>query len=140
VTAPLLLFGFIGALRRSELVSLRVEDVAVVAGGLRLRILRGKTDQAGQGAKTGLPRRRPSRPVRCALSRLGRRWREEKPGRCFERSAPGMGSATPRCIRTRNQAESRRIKLYFSAYGGSPSPLLDGSVIATALLRGARLY
>jgi integrase len=54
----LLLFGFAGALRRSELVALRVEDVAIVAGGLRLRIVRGKTDQAGQGAEIGLPRGR----------------------------------------------------------------------------------
>ncbi len=54
----LLLFGFAGALRRSELVSLRVEDVAAVPGGLRLRIRRGKTDQAGQGAEVGLPRGR----------------------------------------------------------------------------------
>jgi integrase len=54
----LLLFGFVGALRRSELVALRVEDVAIVAGGLRLRIVRGKTDQAGQGAEIGLPRGR----------------------------------------------------------------------------------
>lgn len=52
----LLLFGFAGALRRSELVALRVEDVAIVAGGLRVRIARGKTDQAGQGAEIGLPR------------------------------------------------------------------------------------
>lgn len=37
--------------------ALRVEDVAAVAGGgLRLRITRGKTDQAGQGAEIGLPR------------------------------------------------------------------------------------
>jgi integrase len=52
----LLLFGFTGALRRSELTSLHVEDVAIVAGGLRLRIRRGKTDQTGQGAEIGLPR------------------------------------------------------------------------------------
>jgi len=45
----LLLFGFVGAPRRSELASLRVEDVGVVPSGLRLRIVRGKTDQAGQG-------------------------------------------------------------------------------------------
>ena len=32
-------------LRRSELVSLQVEDVAIVAGALRLRIRLGKTDQ-----------------------------------------------------------------------------------------------
>jgi integrase len=54
----LLLFGFVGALRRSELVALRVEDVRTVGGGLRLRIIRGKTDQAGQGAEIGLPRGR----------------------------------------------------------------------------------
>jgi integrase len=52
----LLLFGFAGALRRSELVSLNLEDVRVDADGLRLRILRGKTDQEGQGAEVGLPR------------------------------------------------------------------------------------
>ncbi len=52
----LLLFGFAGALRRSELVALQVEDVAVVPGGLRLRISRAKTDQAGEGAEIGLPR------------------------------------------------------------------------------------
>jgi integrase len=52
----LLLFGFAGALRRSELVSLYVEDVAIVAGGLRLRIRRGKTDRVGEGAEIGLPR------------------------------------------------------------------------------------
>jgi integrase len=52
----LLLFGFIGALRRSELVALNVEDVAVVAGGLKLRLARSKTDQTGEGVEIGLPR------------------------------------------------------------------------------------
>jgi len=54
----LLLFGFAGAPRRSELVFLHVEDVRVEADGLRPRILRGKTDQEGQGAEVGLPRGR----------------------------------------------------------------------------------
>lgn len=54
----LLLIGFAGALRRSELVALQVEDVAATASGLRLRLLRGKTDQAGDGAELGLPRGR----------------------------------------------------------------------------------
>ncbi len=48
----MLLIGFAAALRRSELVALQVEDAARVGGGLRLRIVRGKTDQAGQGAET----------------------------------------------------------------------------------------
>ena len=54
----LLLIGFAGALRRSELVALQGEDVAATASGLRLRLLRGKTDQAGDGAEVGLPRGR----------------------------------------------------------------------------------
>ena len=54
----LLLFGFAGALRRSELVFLNVEDIRVDADGLRLRIRRGKTDPDGQGAEIGLPRGR----------------------------------------------------------------------------------
>jgi integrase len=52
----LLLIGFAGALRRSELVALQVEDFSRVASGLRLRIRRGKTDRAGEGAEIGLPR------------------------------------------------------------------------------------
>jgi integrase len=62
----LLQFGFVGALRRSELVDLRVEDVAIVADGLRQRIRRGKTDHLGQGAEIGLPRWRHAEtyPVR----------------------------------------------------------------------------
>jgi integrase len=52
----LLLLGFAGALRRSELVALQVEDVVPTAGGLRLRVARAKTDQTGQGAEIGIPR------------------------------------------------------------------------------------
>jgi transposase InsO family protein len=87
----LLLFGFVGALRRSELVALRVEDVVVVAGGLRLRILRGKTDQAGQGAEIGLPRGRyvETCPVRAfeAWQAVARR----KAGPLFRRISTGDG-------------------------------------------------
>jgi hypothetical protein len=39
-------------------VALQVEGVAIAAGGLRLHVVRGKTDQAGQGAELGLPRGR----------------------------------------------------------------------------------
>lgn len=46
----LLLIGFAGAFRRSELVALDVADIEVVAEGLRVTIRRGKTDQEGQGA------------------------------------------------------------------------------------------
>ena len=87
----LLLFGFAAALRRSELTSLNVEDVAIVAGGLRLRIRRGKTDQTGQGAEIGLPRGRHAEtcPVRAfeAWQAVARR----KAGPLFRKISTGGG-------------------------------------------------
>jgi integrase len=66
----LLLIGFAGALRRSELVALQVQDVTVTAEGLRIRIARSKTDPAGQGAEIGLPRGKHADtcPVQALLS------------------------------------------------------------------------
>jgi integrase len=85
----LLLLGFAGALRRSELVALQVEDVTVVAGGLRLRIVRGKTDKSGQGAEIGLPRGKHGEtcPVRAfeAWQAVARR----KAGPLFRRISTG---------------------------------------------------
>ncbi len=51
----LLLIGFAGALRRSELVGLDVEDIEHVRQGIIVRLKRSKTDQDGQGRKIGIP-------------------------------------------------------------------------------------
>ena len=51
----LLLIGFAGALRRSELVALNVEDIQENRDGLTVTITRSKTDQEGQGQKIGIP-------------------------------------------------------------------------------------
>jgi site-specific recombinase XerD len=45
----LILIGFAGAFRRSELVALDLDDVAVVPEGLRVTIRRSKGDQEGEG-------------------------------------------------------------------------------------------
>jgi site-specific recombinase XerD len=50
-----LLLGFAGAFRRSELVSLNVEDLAETADGLRLQLRRSKTDQDAAGTEKGIP-------------------------------------------------------------------------------------
>lgn len=52
----MLLLGFAGAFRRSELVALRVEDLQEVAGGLRVTIRRSKTDQDGAGQEIAIAR------------------------------------------------------------------------------------
>jgi site-specific recombinase XerD len=54
----LLLVGFVGGMRRSELVGLDVEDVVEEAEGLRVTIRRSKTDQEGAGREIGLVRGR----------------------------------------------------------------------------------
>ena len=51
----LLLTGLAGALRRSELVALDVEDIAVCPEGLRVTLRRSKTDQDGAGRLIGIP-------------------------------------------------------------------------------------
>ena len=51
----LLLVGFAGAFRRSELVALRLEDVAFVPEGLVVTISQSKTDPEGAGQAIGIP-------------------------------------------------------------------------------------
>jgi integrase len=51
----LILVGFAGAFRRSELVGLDVEDCAFGKDGLTVILRRSKTDQAGAGRKIGIP-------------------------------------------------------------------------------------
>jgi integrase len=51
----LLLVGFAGAFRRSELVALNVEDVEFGEEGLRITLRRSKTDQEGEGRQVGVP-------------------------------------------------------------------------------------
>lgn len=52
----LLLLAFSGAMRRSELIGLDVEDVQVEGdNGLRVHIRRSKTDQTGAGREIGIP-------------------------------------------------------------------------------------
>ena len=51
----LLLVGFAGAFRRSELVALDAADVQFTSDGLVVRLRRSKTDQEGEGRKVGIP-------------------------------------------------------------------------------------
>jgi integrase len=69
----LLLVGFAGAFRRSELVALRVEDIMPHAHGLELLIRRSKTDQDGQGRTVFIPLARSAE--RCPVQAL-RHWLE----------------------------------------------------------------
>jgi integrase len=51
----ILLLGFAGATRRSELVNLDIEDLALAPEGLVIFINKSKTDQSAKGRKVGIP-------------------------------------------------------------------------------------
>jgi site-specific recombinase XerD len=59
----LLLMGFAGAFRRSELVALDVADIVQVESGLLIRIRKSKTDQDGVGASIAIARGDVACPV-----------------------------------------------------------------------------
>src|SRR4051812_6463936 len=93
----MLLLGFGAALRRSELVGLRIGDVQLVPGrGVTVLVRRSKTDQYGRGqasrSQSG-PTRRTLSPVPPSRSNAG--WRCATP-RPTSRAALGQRRAT-RC-------------------------------------------
>ena len=51
----LILIGFSGGFRRSELVSVEFEDIEFVSEGVKIFIRRSKTDQSGEGMIKGIP-------------------------------------------------------------------------------------
>ena len=70
----LILLGFAGAFRRSELVGLDVEDCGFGKDGLTVTLRRSKTDQERQGRKIGIPY--GSNPETCPV-RVLQTWLEQ---------------------------------------------------------------
>jgi integrase len=73
----LILVGFFGALRRSELVGLNVEDIEFVPEGAILTIRKSKTDQEGRGREVPISYAKradlcPVRALQAYLKALGR--------------------------------------------------------------------
>ena len=64
----LLLVGFAGAFRRSELVGLNTEDLEFNDNGLVVHLRRSKTDPEGEGRKVGIPY--GSTPATCPVRAL----------------------------------------------------------------------
>jgi len=64
----LILLGFAGAFRRSELVGLNVEHIDWTRDGMTIFIERSKTDKAGEGAEIAIPKGRSEET--CAVTAL----------------------------------------------------------------------
>lgn len=71
----LLLIGFCGAFRRSELVAIQVGEVQFVEEGIIIHVRRSKTDQAGLGRDIAIPNMRgqycPVKAIKNWLERAG---------------------------------------------------------------------
>jgi site-specific recombinase XerD len=82
----ILLLGFSGALRRSELVALNVEDCEETAEGLTVQVRRSKTDQEGEGRAVGIPQgeEQARQVVRSGRLASGGRRRRSRAARCSE--------------------------------------------------------
>ena len=55
INKALILIGFAGGFRRSELVSIEYEDVEFVAEGVKITVTKSKTDQTGIGLTKAIP-------------------------------------------------------------------------------------
>ena len=88
----MLLLGFGAALRRSELVALRLGDIEPVPGrGLRLLVRRSKTDQHGRGQDVAVWAN-PADPSLCPLAALAA-WRRHRD------RAPDLDTSLPESLR-----------------------------------------
>ena len=110
----ILLLGFAGVMRRRELVSLDVEDLALAPEGLVISINKSKTDQTHRGRKVGIPygAHESTCPVRAVL-----RWLEQSrlsDGPLF-RGVTKHG--TVRTTRLTDQIVANIVKRYAKAIG-----------------------
>jgi site-specific recombinase XerD len=136
----LLVVGFAGAFRRSELVALDVGDVVENGDGLLVTIRRSKTDQEGEGATIGLPY--GSDPATCPVRTL-RAWLDAaaiEDGAIFRRVDRwgNLGARlTGRAAATVVQRTAELAGLDATRYGGHS---LRAGLITSAIEGGASEY
>ena len=105
----IVLIGFGGGFRRTELVSLDHEDLEFVPEGLKITIKRSKTDQFGEGMTKGLPYF--DNDVYCPVTNL-KKWLELskiKDGPIFRRFAKGLSV-------TKNRLTDQTVVLLIKNY------------------------
>ena len=110
----ILLIGFCGGFRRSELVSINYEDLEFVSEGLKIRVNKSKTDQLGEGMIKGLPYF--ENEVYCPVVNL-KKWLDRskiKTGSIFRSFLKGSILSNRRLS---DQTIALLIKKYFSLVG-----------------------
>jgi integrase len=135
----LLLLGFSGAFRRSELVALDVADIVEAAEGLRVTIRHSKTDQEGFGATIAIVRGSVACPVAALKAWLtaahitgGPLFRRVNKG---DRVLPDR--LTPQSVTLIVKARAKRIGLKPDDFSGHS---LRAGFLTSAAKRGASVF
>jgi integrase len=135
----LLLVGFAGALRRSELVGLDVSDLEIAPQGLVVTLRRSKTDQLNEGHSIGLPYGRVHCPGYAVAQWLERSAIVSGP---LFRSIDKHGSISKK--RMSGEAVSRILKRRLAAAGLSPTGYsghsLRAGFVTSAAMAGEPLW
>jgi site-specific recombinase XerD len=131
----LLLVGFAGALRASELVALRIEDVEFRAGGINLSIVRSKADQLGVGHVVAIdqahnPKLCAVRAVSAWLARVG-----ERDGSLLRRTVGERVTRTPMHPRSVSRV-IERLTMRAGILGDYSAHSLRAGLATSAYARG----
>jgi site-specific recombinase XerD len=135
----LLLLGFAGAFRRSELVALDLDDIEETTDGLRVKIRRGKTDQVGKGAIIAIVRGASACPV--AAYKAWIKSANISTGPVFRPIAKGerlqQTRLTGRSVAKIVKAHAARIGLDPAVFSGHS---LRSGFLTSAAARGASIF
>jgi site-specific recombinase XerD len=136
----ILLLGFSGAFRRSELVALNLGDIEWTTEGALVTIRRSKTDQEGLGRRVGIPRG----DIACPVTAL-EAWLEAAGigegavfRRVFNRRAQRVGNQRLAARNVASVVKAAAAKLGFdpATFGGHS---LRSGLVTTAVKRGVNL-
>ncbi len=135
----ILLLGFAGAFRRSELVALDVADLEFCDGGLRVTVRKSKTDQEGLGATIAIVPGSIACPVEATLKWIEVAGFSEGP---LFRPASRSGKVSNRRLSDRAVAEivknyARRVGLNAGDFSGHS---LRSGFLTSAARRGASIF
>jgi len=135
----LLLLGFAGAFRRSELVALDVADVEEMEAGLRVIIRHSKTDQERQGVTIAIARGDVACPVKAVREWLGAAGIDAGP--LFRPINKGGGVAearlTDRSVANIVKAYAERAGFDASTFSGHS---LRSGFLTSAAAKGASIF
>jgi site-specific recombinase XerD len=135
----ILLLGFAGAFRRSELVALDVSDIEQTPQGVLVTIRRSKTDQDGIGRKVAIPRGTIACPVAALQAWLAAAGIDDGPifRRVRGRAVAGTKRLTARIVATIVQDAATRLGFDPTTFGAHS---LRAGFITSAAKRGRNLF